>query len=111
MRGGAAMKQAISFSDEKTHVLRIVSLWPQTVGEAVDRILAFLPPKDRDTVKRLTEGNLLCLHFGLGQRIRNEFGLWGGNTELLSSCGSKTMHPDRASRVILRALWEKLQKE
>jgi hypothetical protein len=105
------MKQAISFSDEKTHVLRIVSLWPQTVGEAVDRILAFLPPKDRDAVKRLTEGNLPCLHFGLGQRIRNEFGLWGGNTELLSSCGSETMHPDHASGVILRALWEKLQKE
>jgi hypothetical protein len=47
----------------------------------------------------------------LGQRIRNEFGLWAGNTELLSSCGSETMHPDHASRVILRALWEKLRKE
>ena len=44
------------------------------------------------------------LHFTLGQAIRNGFGLWGGNTDSLRSCGSEMMSADDASSVIIRAL-------
>ncbi len=58
-------------------------------------------------------------HFGLGSRIRNEFGLWQGNDQLLASCFPDATDPymlviikhdpDGASRVIVGALWERLQ--
>ena len=54
------------------------------------------------------------LHFSLGQGIRNEFGLWAGNEELLESCkamaGKTDLHIDSASSVIIKALWERLRQ-
>jgi hypothetical protein len=47
------------------------------------------------------------LHFGLGVRIREDFGLWRGNRALLLSCGS--LDPDDASMAIIRALWARLR--
>ena len=54
---------------------------------------------------------------GLGQYIRNRFGLWKGNEELLRSCSEHAekvgrprlgQHPDDASATIIDALWERL---
>jgi hypothetical protein len=56
----------------------------------------------------LPEDGLISLRFGLGQHIRNAFGLWEGNDTLLRACG--TIEPDDASMVILEALWERLQQ-
>ena len=85
--------------------------WPTTVDEAVDRILAKLTDAQKDEVRTTPEADLDLLHFGLGTAIRNECGLWDGNTALLAACGSPDMHPDSASDVIVRAIWEKLQVE
>jgi len=53
-------------------------------------------------------------HFGLGMGIRNEYGLWSGNEELMDSCreisGDKDHHVDSASTVIIKALWKYFQK-
>ena len=83
--------------------------WPTTVDEAVDRILAKLTDAQKDEVRRTPAADLDFLHFGLGTAIRNECGLWEGNTALLAACGSPDMHPDDASDVIVRAVWERLQ--
>jgi len=83
--------------------------WPTTVGEAVDRILAKMTDAERDVVRTTPASDLDLLHFGLGASIRNECGLWDGNVDLLESCGSPDMHPDSASDVILRSVWERLQ--
>jgi hypothetical protein len=56
----------------------------------------------------LPEDELISLRFGLGQHIRNAFGLWEGNDTLLRACG--TADADEASMVILEALWERLQQ-
>ena len=58
-------------------------------------------------------------HFSLGMRIRNTFGLWQGNNDLLASCFPDVTDPymlmiiehdpDRASGVMVDALWGKLQ--
>ncbi len=59
----------------------------------------------------MTHADLVTLHFGLGLAIRNEFGLLAGNKSLLAACGSPDMHPDSASAVIIRTLWECLRNE
>jgi len=62
----------------------------------------------------LLEENLIDVHFALGYQIRHEFGLWTGNDALLESCrilsGDKNLHVDDASMLIVKALWEKVQK-
>jgi hypothetical protein len=85
--------------------------WPRTIDEAVDRILAKLTDVQKDELRKAPASDLDSLHFGLGAAIRNEFGLWAGNTDLLAACGSPDMHPDAASSVIVRAVWERLQAE
>ena len=43
--------------------------------------------------------------------VRNEFGLWDNNEELLKDClpGVNDRNPDDASAVIIKALWKSLQ--
>ena len=83
--------------------------WPTTVEEAVDRILAKLTDGQKDDVRKTPLAELELLHFGLGTAVRNECGLWEGNTALLAACGSPDVHADSASAVIVRAVWERLR--
>ncbi len=55
---------------------------------------------------------LINHHLGLGSYIRNEFGLWQEESELLHSLtpGSSPEDPDDASLTILEALWTRLQR-
>ena len=90
---------------------RPVPDWPTTVDQAVDRILDKLPDNQKEQIRTTPEKDLDLLHFGLGTAIRNECGLWDENTALLAACGTTDMHPDSASDVIIRAVWEKLRAE
>jgi hypothetical protein len=85
--------------------------WPTTIEEAVGVLLLRLSDANADTVRNTAEADLSVLDFRLGAAIRCEFGLWDGNTALLAACGSFDMHPDSASAVIIRALWECLRDE
>ena len=62
----------------------------------------------------MDEEDLVDLHFSLGAYIRNEFGLWSGNGQLIEDCRRVSMdqylHPDQASSVIIRELWKQLRK-
>ena len=60
--------------------------WPQTVDEAVDRLLVGLSDKDKETVRSTPKDELYKFHFGWGMGIRNGFGLWQGNAALMKSC-------------------------
>jgi hypothetical protein len=79
---------------------------PKTLDEAVAHLLAVLPEADRAKVRATPEDDLIMLHHGWGTGIRNDFGLWGRNPELLRSCGG---HPDDAAMLIIRAVWQRLQ--
>lgn len=63
--------------------------WPRTVAEAVNRLIQEMSEEDRETLKNTPEKDLIMYHFSLGMWIRNEFGLWQGNDELLKSCRKK----------------------
>jgi hypothetical protein len=97
--------------------------WPHTLSEAVDRLALTLSQAEKDAIAELPESDLIDLHFGLGSRIRNEFGLWGQrNRTLLLDCqriqfkdmanvpdGPLFIHPDDAAMLIIRALWTRLR--
>lgn len=84
---------------------------PKTVAEAV-RILEakWVSDSDRDWILRNPQDQVgASLHFTLGLAIRNEFGLWGGNSALMKSCGVN--HPDDCSAIIIEQLWRHIRSE
>lgn len=93
--------------------------WPQTVDEAVERILRGMSAEDKERLRSTPKDDLILFHFGWGTGIRNEFGLWGGNEALMASCAEakgygadpEFLHPDDASGVIIEAVWQRLQEE
>ena len=84
---------------------------PRSVQEAVKQLLSELSDTDKLAIKNTSEDELDKFHLTLGSYIRNEFGMWINNEELLKDCfpeGSK-QNPDDASSVIIKALWKSLQ--
>ena len=82
--------------------------WPTTVDEAVDLIIVHMTEEEKEELCSTSKEGLLMFHFELGMCIRNSFGLWKGNTELLESCGAAFMHADSASVAIIEAVWQRL---
>ncbi len=86
---------------------------PRNVGEAVRRLKKVLPLKDRAIIANLQPEEVDHLGTGLTDYIKQDFGLYTGNTELLQSCAELGRLirplPDEACAVILRALWRDLQ--
>lgn len=80
----------------------VVDERPQSVEEAVGRLIVLVPPSAREHLKIMKEEELTQSHHGLGRRIRNSFNLWHGN------CPSN-LHPDDYSMQITIAFWKLLQ--
>lgn len=93
--------------------------WPSTLTAAVDRLMATMSADELAALRDIPEGNLIMYHFSLGMYIRNAFGLWQENDDLLASCFPDVTDPymlmiikhdpDRASGVIIDTLWKRLQ--
>ena len=88
--------------------------YPKSVEEAVDLLIDKLSIREKYQIAKMTQDDLAGLHFSLGLGIRNEFGLWAGNKDLLESCaslvGQEIIHPDDASALIIKELWKKLRE-
>ena len=87
---------------------------PITVKESVERLITGLSLKDKTTIANMAEIELGTLHLNLGEYIRNEFGLWSGNEDLIKSCcrlaGNVNIHQDEASSVIIKEFWKQLRE-
>jgi hypothetical protein len=87
---------------------------PKTVKDAVARLISELPLKDKTIIANMAEAELSVLNTNLGEYIRNEFGLWTGNDELLISCcfiaKCDTVSEDEASSIIIKEIWKQLQR-
>jgi hypothetical protein len=83
--------------------------WPKTVDQAVTRLIEGMDDEEKKMIRDTKKEDLIQFHHGWGTGIRNEFGLWKGNTNLLADCHAD--HPDDASMVIVRAVWERLQQQ
>jgi len=76
--------------------------WPRTLDEEVQNVLSLLSEEGIQELLAHPD----ALHLSLGTDIRNRFGLWHGNEDLLKDCG--TPDADRASAVILEAARQQL---
>jgi hypothetical protein len=84
---------------------------PTNIDEAVGVILLMLEDKDLSEITQMPFEHLFNLHFGLGQWIRNNLGLWQTESPLMKAIQAQTpgIHQDDASTVIIEALWHRLQ--
>lgn len=83
--------------------------FPVTINEAVDIIVGGMTDEDKIQILGKSRDDLIIYHHGWGTGIRNEFGLWRGNTALLDDCGGSDIHPDACSMIIIEAVWERLR--
>ena len=86
---------------------------PRSVDEAVQLLKEVLPLKDRTVMANMQADELNHLKTGLGEYIKQKFGLYMENVQLIESCAEtgnlmKPL-PDEACAVILRALWQNLR--
>ena len=88
--------------------------FPDTISESINILLSSLSIEDKQQIKDSSEDELINFHFGLGMSIRNDFGLWDKNSKLFEDCkkisGNQNLHVDDASEIIIKSLWERLQK-
>jgi hypothetical protein len=87
---------------------------PKTIEEAVAYLIDTLPLKDKVTIANMSADEIGALNMGLGNYIRNSFGLWSDNKALLWSCskdaGQEINTPDEASAIIIARLALALEK-
>lgn len=84
--------------------------WPTTVEEVVADLLTKVSEDDKATLRKTSFDDLIRYHFGWGMGIRNYYGLWRGNQELIIDACGKPCHPDDASMKIIEAVWQSLQQ-
>ena len=89
--------------------------YPKTISEAVSRLVAKLPFKEKSQIAKMGKDDLINLNFSLGLWIKNNFGLWSKNESLIQECckyhGEDFMyiHEDESSMIIIYELWQRLQ--
>ncbi|MBK1879623.1 lipocalin family protein [Pelagicoccus mobilis] len=105
--------QSLDFvrSDQTSEALLALPEMPSTLKEATDLLISEMSEDDKTFVATRAQDDLIMFHMGWGMGIRNRFGLWAGNKKLLSSCGSRWMHPDSASGVIINSVWKELRND
>ncbi len=82
---------------------------PATIEQAVRLLKSLIEKGEQDKIAVMPKSDLMMLHMGLGQWIRNTMGLWQGNIRLLAATGQQD--PDDASGVIIQAFWQSLHDE
>ena len=112
--------QILIYEDKKSGVKsgpnknRKPSKPPKTVDQAVERLISELSFKDKSTIANMVEVELSVLHKTTGEYIRNEFGLWAGNKDLMTSCcffaKRDKVSEDEASSIIIKELWKRLRE-
>lgn len=85
---------------------------PRNLTRAVDRLVKDMDAELRETLLKSKRADLGQLQQGWGTGIRNSLCLQAGNNDQLlrSACGGELCRPEHASRVIMEAVWDRLQQ-
>lgn len=87
---------------------------PKTVSDAVDQLIGILPMKEKISIAKMEESDLVFPPPSLWRFILDRFGLATGNEALLTSCREMSkkydITPDEASSIIVKELWKRLRK-
>jgi hypothetical protein len=110
----SGMSGAEAVNDPISETVNLPPQKPQSIDEAVERLISQMPLKDKTTVANMSQDELPNLYLTLGGYIMNNFGLLSDNQKLLESClleaGGSFQHEEDAVAIIIKALWEKLQQ-
>jgi hypothetical protein len=84
---------------------------PRTVDEAISVLkTSWLSARDLEWLLRNPQKQAVAtLYRPFGMGVRNQFGLWGDNQQLRSSCGVN--NPEGCSVVIFNRLWESVRSD
>ena len=85
--------------------------WPHTISEAVERIRATNSPEDLAKLSEMSDSDLVKLNDSFGMGIRNGFGLWNGNTWLMSQLCETECSPEEASLKLICIAQDKLRSQ
>jgi hypothetical protein len=87
---------------------------PKTADEAVERLISELPLKDRVSIAKMNKRELSAMHVILGPGIRERYGFWTGNQELMESCrvlsGKDRFDIATGSAMIIDLMWARLKR-
>jgi len=96
------------------HMDPFLEKFPPTVEQCVDKLIADMNFADKTRMANMSDAALIRFHRSYGIFLRNEFRL-PGNDPLMKSCLKaaylKTITPEQASYVIVKALQHRLQQE
>ena len=83
---------------------------PRNVNRVVDRIVKRIEPEFRQKLLETKRDELVQFQQGWGTGIRDSLCLEAGNNKQLirSACAGDLCHPEEASRVIMEAVWDRL---
>lgn len=84
---------------------------PSTLEECFDVLNEILNDGERDFIMMSSERDLVKLHHGLGQYIRNNWNLWRGGALKTYLKNLGFIHPDDMSSTIIEAYRAFLRKE
>ncbi len=88
--------------------------YPQTVDEAVERLLTKLSLRDKTMIANIPKHSLTDLFYSLKKTIRHELTLWLSGNALIESCrlvaGIEEPDNNTAVMIIIKALWKRLQE-
>ena len=77
-----------------------------TVVEVVADIMENMSEAEKATIANTPEETLIQFYLSLGTAIRKDYNLWR-NPALVTATGEE--HPDAASMVIIKAVWQALR--
>jgi len=109
-----AVYQLFFIDSKKSAPANLKPLYPRTVKDAIDRLLAELPFKNKAHLAKLEAHELELLHPTLGEHIVKEYGLRFKKGELIKDCRfmakDKHLNANDAAVLIIKELWKKLRK-
>lgn len=98
-----------------------IPLWPETINDAVERMIDRMSSADKTEVLNTKEKDLFRLLCSQGMLIGGCLGLYNGNRTLLKACALTRKSeieqllflddPEEASYIILEAIWKRLRTE
>lgn len=86
--------------------------WPKTIDEAVEKLILKYSRKELKMIKAMDWiefSNKYNSIGGIALWIRNYFGLYRGNYDLLLDCDMEEADADNVSSIIVYKLWEKVK--
>lgn len=88
--------------------------FPGNIEQAVEKLVSRLSLKDKTLIANMEKQELLNLDFSIGTYIRNEFGIWEGNNDLIKSCEQvydwDGIYKEDVVNIIVFELWKKLRE-